>query len=70
MKTTKKISATPVSEDEIIRRIQACKNYREWLELTKLLPDDDGGYDIVNALNENRRWSGEPPLLPKEDRQP
>ena len=47
----------PVSEEEIIRRIQACKTYGEWLEVTKLLPPDDGGYDIVKALGENRRWS-------------
>ena len=45
----------PVSEEEIIRRIQACQSYREWLEVTKLLPPDDGSYDIVKALDENRR---------------
>jgi predicted DNA-binding antitoxin AbrB/MazE fold protein len=61
---------TPVSEDDIIRRIQASKTYHEWLEFTKLLPPDDGGYDIVKALDENRRWSGERPLLPDEGRQP
>jgi len=50
----------PVSkEEEIIRRIQACRTYREWLDVTKLLPPDDGGYDIVKAIDENRRWSGE-----------
>jgi len=62
--------APPVSEEEIIRRIQACQTYREWLEVTKLLPPDDGGYDIVKALDENRRWSGERPPLPDEGRQP
>lgn len=60
---------TPVSEEEIIRRIQACTTYHEWLEVTRLLPPDDGGYDIVKALDENRRWSGERPLLPDEGRQ-
>ena len=60
----------PVSEAEIIRRIAACKTYREWLEVTKLLPDDDGGYDIVKALDENRRWSGERSFRPTEDSQP
>jgi hypothetical protein len=29
-----------VPEDEIIRRIQACNTYREWLEVTKLFPAD------------------------------
>ena len=61
---------SPLSEEEIIKRIQACRSYHEWLELTKLLPPDDGDYDIVKALNENRRWSGERPLLPDEGRQP
>jgi predicted DNA-binding antitoxin AbrB/MazE fold protein len=60
----------PVSEDEIIRRIQASKTYQEWLEVTKLLPADDGGYDIVKALNENRRWSGERALLADESTLP
>ena len=55
-----------VSEDEMIRRIQSCKTYSEWLALMKSLPGDDGGYDIVKALDENRRWSGERPLLPAE----
>ena len=63
-------TSPPVSEPEIITRIQACKSYQEWLEVTKLLPVDDGGYDIAKALNENRRWSGERPLLPEEGRQP
>jgi predicted DNA-binding antitoxin AbrB/MazE fold protein len=59
-----------LSEDEIVRRIQACKSYHEWLEVTKLLPPDDGGYDIVQALDENRRWSGDRPLLPNEVKRP
>jgi predicted DNA-binding antitoxin AbrB/MazE fold protein len=63
-------ATTPLSENEIIRRIQACKTYHEWLEVTKLLPPDDGGYDIVQALDENRRWSGERPLLPNEVKRP
>ena len=33
-------------------------------------PADDGGYDIVKALDENRRWSGERPLIPDEPAQP
>ena len=58
--------AAPVSEEEIVRRLRGCKTYQEWLEVTKLLPADDGGYDIIKALDENRRWSGERPLLPDE----
>ncbi len=63
-------SPAPVSDDEMVRRIQACQTYQEWLEVTKSLPTDDAGFDIVQALDENRRWSGKRPLLPDGDRQP
>ena len=54
--------AAPVSEDEITRRLKTAKTMEEWIAATKLLPPDDGGYDIVKALNENRLWSGELPM--------
>jgi predicted DNA-binding antitoxin AbrB/MazE fold protein len=60
----------PVSEEEIDRRLSEAKTYQEWLEATKLLPPDDGGYDIVKALDENRRWSGDRPILPDGNEQP
>src|SRR5712692_5642228 len=47
------------SEEEIVRRIKESKTYHEWLEVTRLLPADDAGYDIVKALDDNRRWSDE-----------
>ena len=63
-------AATPLSEDEIIRRIDACKTVHEWIEVTTLLPPDDGGYDIVKSLDENRRWLGERPILPDQATNP
>lgn len=68
--TTAPNPPAPASEEDTIRRIQACKTYREWFEVTKTLPSDNGDYDIVKALDENRRWSGERPLLPDEGVQP
>lgn len=65
-----KPAEVPISDEEFIRRVEGCKTYHEWLELTKLLPPDDGGYDIVKALDENRRWSGERPLLPDDEGRP
>ena len=50
-------SPDPLSEEEIIRRIKAAKTYRELFEVTKLLPPDDGDWDIEKALEANRRWS-------------
>ncbi len=63
-------SPAPLSEDEIVQRIQECKTYQEWLEVTKALPQDDGSYDIVKALDENRRWSCDRPILPNEGELP
>jgi predicted DNA-binding antitoxin AbrB/MazE fold protein len=54
------------SDDEIARRLKVATSIAEWVEATKLLPADDGGYDIVQALNENRIWSGERPSIPHE----
>ena len=65
--SSREASAPAISEEELIRRIQDCKSYHELFEVTKLLPPDDGGYDIVKALDANRRWSGERPLLPDEE---
>jgi predicted DNA-binding antitoxin AbrB/MazE fold protein len=61
-------TSAPASEEDVIRRVQEAKTYHEWLEVTKSLPPDDGGYDIIRALDENRRWSGDRPLLPTEGR--
>ena len=58
--------AEPISDEEYARRVKAARSIQEWVEVTKLLPPDDGGYDIVRALNENRKLSGERPLLPEE----
>ncbi|HEX3147885.1 MAG TPA: antitoxin family protein [Gemmataceae bacterium] len=55
-----------IADDEITARLEGASTIAEWLEATKLLPDDDGGYDILAALNENRIWSGERPLIPAD----
>jgi predicted DNA-binding antitoxin AbrB/MazE fold protein len=59
-----KLDAQTLNEDEIGRRLKAANSIAEWVEATKLLPADDGGYDVLRALNENRMWSGERPLIP------
>ena len=61
-------SAKPIDQrkkdDDITRRLKAATSIAEWVAATKLLPSDDGGYDILRALNENRILSGERPLIP------
>ena len=50
--------------DEVARRLRSAQSIADWVEATKLLPPDDGGYDVLRALNENRIHSGEQPLIP------
>src|SRR5436190_16873922 len=56
----------PPNEEEVAQRIRSAESVQEWIEATRLLPADDGGYDILKALDENRKWSGGRPLLPDE----
>jgi predicted DNA-binding antitoxin AbrB/MazE fold protein len=55
--TEPKPAEPPISDDAYIRLLDAVRSIQEWVELTKLLPPVDGEYDIVKALEENRRWS-------------
>ena len=45
-------------DEEMARRIAAADSIAAWVEVTAELPTDDGGYDIGEALRQNRRWSG------------
>jgi predicted DNA-binding antitoxin AbrB/MazE fold protein len=54
----------PLSDDEIARKLKAAESISEWVEATKLLPSNEDGYDILKALNDNRLWSKERPLIP------
>lgn len=56
----------PQSEDELCKQIASVKSISEWVDLTKLLPADDGGYDVVAQLRKNRLASGEY-VPPKEN---
>lgn len=51
-------------EDEVLQQIKAAKSPEDLLAVLNTLPPDDGGYDVLAALNENRIWSGERPLFP------
>jgi predicted DNA-binding antitoxin AbrB/MazE fold protein len=58
--------AAPAGDEEATRGLQSATTIAEWIDATGLLPADDGGYDIVSALNQNRIWSGERGLIPDE----
>jgi len=60
------MGAASASDEETIRRLRSATTIAEWITATELLPADDGGYDIVRALNQNRIWSGERGLIPDE----
>src|SRR5262245_25469177 len=49
------------------RRIRSAKTVQEWTELANALPPTDDGYDLLKALDENRRLVGERPLYPPDD---
>ena len=51
--------AAAPSDEETTRRLQSAKTIAEWIDATESLPSDDGGYDVVRALNQNRIWSGD-----------
>ena len=57
--------SAPFSEEEILQRLESAKTIAEWVEATKLLPSDEGDYDIVRRLRENRIFSGE--VVPPEE---
>jgi predicted DNA-binding antitoxin AbrB/MazE fold protein len=52
------------ADDGVTQKLKAAKTIGEWVAATRLLPPDDGGYDILKALNDNRASSGERPLIP------
>lgn len=53
------LKSTALTEEEVNRVMDASKTYHEWFELSKLLPPTDDEDDIVEALQRNRRLSGE-----------
>jgi len=61
-------SAMPSSppEDEIGRQIDSAKSLSELFDVLNNAPSEDDQYDLIEALNENRRRSGERLLFPPE----
>jgi predicted DNA-binding antitoxin AbrB/MazE fold protein len=56
----------PLTEGEAIRRMKAAKTLQELFAIYESLPPPADGYDLIEALEENRRLSGERPLYPPE----
>jgi len=47
---------TPLSRDEVIRRLQEAKTIDEWIAAASAMPDETPeGYDFYEAMNENRK---------------
>ena len=57
----------PPSEEEVVRRIRAAKTLEEWIEASNAAPPPDDGYDLIEAMEENRRLEGRAPLFPPDD---
>ena len=58
------VSRPDVSPEEAQRRIQAAKTLAEVFACAAAVAKDDPGYDLLQALDDNRR--GERPLFPPE----
>lgn len=58
------VSRADVSPEEARRRIQAAKTLAEAFAGATAVAEDDPGYDLLRALDENRK--GERPLYPPE----
>jgi predicted DNA-binding antitoxin AbrB/MazE fold protein len=58
------VSRPEVSAEEAQRRIQAAKTLAEAFAGAAAVAEDDPGYDLLRALDENRK--GERPLYPPE----
>jgi predicted DNA-binding antitoxin AbrB/MazE fold protein len=54
----------PLDPAEVERRMRAAKTLRELFDAFEAAPDEDDGYDLLKALDENRK--GERPLFPPE----
>lgn len=54
----------PLDAAEAERRMRAAKTLRELFDAFESAPDEDDGYDLLKALDENRK--GERPLFPPE----
>jgi predicted DNA-binding antitoxin AbrB/MazE fold protein len=49
---------TPTAE-EAVERIRAARTLEEWIEAANAPSADENGYDLLQALEENRRLSGD-----------
>jgi predicted DNA-binding antitoxin AbrB/MazE fold protein len=60
--------ATPAdsqdADDEAVRRIQGARDLQEWIDAANKSTEEEDGYDLLRALDENRK--GERPLFPPE----
>jgi predicted DNA-binding antitoxin AbrB/MazE fold protein len=52
-------AASVPEKDESVKRIRAAKTLEEWIVAAKAIPDNDDGYDLLQALDENRKVSGD-----------
>jgi hypothetical protein len=55
-----------LAEEEIIQRMKAAKTLEELFAAYESAPPPADGYDLLEALNENRIRNGERPLIPPE----
>jgi predicted DNA-binding antitoxin AbrB/MazE fold protein len=64
------VMVTPAAEeDEVLERMRAARTLEDLFAIADSIPAEEGddGYDVVRAMNETRRASGERLLTPEGD---
>ena len=56
-------AALAPAEDEAVERIAAATTLEEWIAAANAAPPEADEYDLLAALNDNRRLSGDQRLL-------
>src|SRR5262245_34975840 len=57
----------PTTPSEAERRIRAATTLQEWIDAANAAPPEDDEYDLLKALDENRKAAGDlRPLFPPE----
>jgi predicted DNA-binding antitoxin AbrB/MazE fold protein len=66
--TRPRVGQEPPTAEDADRRIREATTLREWITAADAAPDEDDDYDLLEALNENRRATGERLLFPLDQK--
>jgi predicted DNA-binding antitoxin AbrB/MazE fold protein len=59
--------ASPFDRAAWENRIRSAKTIQEWMDAANALPPTGDGHDLIAALNENRKMTGEQPISSRDE---